>query len=237
MERDPGEDRRPWKCGNDSLPKVNSEVRRSDRRDKAGRRAGRKYQDGRDKTRIQAHGRDRGKGCREPLSRHFDRVRRYGCARLRWSNLKSGSKPGFAKWLRNRRRHAAAIFRLEPRQSHEHLRRNADGAAAGKDPDDPPHLHRGAGRVKRSRSHRSRRSHRNRGSATGRRSTCRPRSRSSTTEDKDFRLYKVLAAHGAGQIEFGTFEKDSTELKAAYTSLAELYEATADQADAFSLAG
>ena len=56
-------------------------------------------------------------------------------------------------------------------------------------------------------------------------------------EDKDFRLYKVLAAHGAGQIEFGTFEKDSTELKAAFTSLAELYEATAEQWDAFSLAG
>jgi hypothetical protein len=56
-------------------------------------------------------------------------------------------------------------------------------------------------------------------------------------EEKDFRLYKVLAAHGAGQIEFGTFEKDTTPLKAAYTALAELYEATAEQIDAFSLAG
>ncbi len=56
-------------------------------------------------------------------------------------------------------------------------------------------------------------------------------------EEKDFRLYKVLAAHGAGQIEFGTFDKDTTELKAAYTALAELYEATAEQIDAFSLAG
>lgn len=56
-------------------------------------------------------------------------------------------------------------------------------------------------------------------------------------EDKDFRLYKVLAAHGAGQIEFGTFEKDTTDLKAAFTSLAELYEATADEIDMFSLSG
>ena len=56
-------------------------------------------------------------------------------------------------------------------------------------------------------------------------------------EDKDFRLYKVLAAHGAGQIEFGTFAKDTQELKAAYTALSELYEATAEQIDAFSLAG
>ena len=56
-------------------------------------------------------------------------------------------------------------------------------------------------------------------------------------EDKDFRLYKVLAAHGAGQIEFGTFDKDTLELKAAFTSLAELYEASADEKDMFSLAG
>lgn len=56
-------------------------------------------------------------------------------------------------------------------------------------------------------------------------------------EEKDFRLYKVLAAHGAGQIEFGTFEKDTTDLKAAFTSLAELYEATADEIDMFSLSG
>jgi len=56
-------------------------------------------------------------------------------------------------------------------------------------------------------------------------------------DDKDFRLYKVLAAHGAGQIEFGTFDRDSDGLKAAYTELSELYSATADQLDAFSLAG
>lgn len=56
-------------------------------------------------------------------------------------------------------------------------------------------------------------------------------------EEMDFRLYKVLAAHGAGQIEFGTFERDSLGLRAAFTSLSELYEATAEQKDAFSLAG
>ncbi len=56
-------------------------------------------------------------------------------------------------------------------------------------------------------------------------------------EDKDFRLYKVLAAHGAGQIEFGTFEKDTPGLRAAFNELSALYEATAEQRDAFSLAG
>lgn len=53
----------------------------------------------------------------------------------------------------------------------------------------------------------------------------------------NFRLYKVLAAHGAGQIEFGTFAKDTRELKAAYTELNDLYGSTAQQRDAFSLAG
>jgi len=57
------------------------------------------------------------------------------------------------------------------------------------------------------------------------------------TDEMDFRLYKVLAAHGAGQIEFGTFEKDTKELKAAFADLSELYAATAEQLDAFSLAG
>ena len=56
-------------------------------------------------------------------------------------------------------------------------------------------------------------------------------------EDLDFRLYKVLAAHGAGQIEFGTFNKNTEKLKAAYSELNELYEASAEQLDAFSLAG
>ncbi len=57
------------------------------------------------------------------------------------------------------------------------------------------------------------------------------------TDEMDFRLFKVLAAYGAGQIEFGTFAKDSDELKAAFTDLASIYSGTADQADAFSLAG
>ena len=57
------------------------------------------------------------------------------------------------------------------------------------------------------------------------------------SDEMDFRLYKVLAAHGAGQIEFGTFEKDSKILKAAFASLSELYAATADEIDAFSLGG
>lgn len=56
-------------------------------------------------------------------------------------------------------------------------------------------------------------------------------------DEMDFRLYKVLAAHGAGQIEFGTFERDTDGLKAAFASLSELYGATADEIDAFSLAG
>ncbi len=56
-------------------------------------------------------------------------------------------------------------------------------------------------------------------------------------DDKDFRLYKVLAAHGAGQIEFGTFARDTVELRAAYTELTELYSMTAEERDAFSLDG
>ena len=57
------------------------------------------------------------------------------------------------------------------------------------------------------------------------------------TDEMDFRLYKVLAAHGAGQIEFGTYARDTGELKAAYSQLSDLYTATIDQTDAFSLAG
>jgi len=57
------------------------------------------------------------------------------------------------------------------------------------------------------------------------------------TDEMDFRLYKVLAAYGAGQIEFGTFDRDTVELKAAFTDLASLYSASAEAADAFSLAG
>ncbi|MBK8465335.1 MAG: VWA domain-containing protein [Chloracidobacterium sp.] len=56
-------------------------------------------------------------------------------------------------------------------------------------------------------------------------------------DEMDFRLYKVLAAHGAGQIEFGTFERDTKDLKAAFAELSEFYSATADELDAFSLGG
>ncbi len=55
--------------------------------------------------------------------------------------------------------------------------------------------------------------------------------------EMDFRLYKVLAAHGAGQIEFGTFDRDTAGLKAAFTELSEIYSASATERDAFSLAG
>lgn len=56
-------------------------------------------------------------------------------------------------------------------------------------------------------------------------------------DELDFRLYKVLSAHAAGQIEFGTYDKDTKNLKAAFAELTALYEATAEQTDAFSLAG
>lgn len=56
-------------------------------------------------------------------------------------------------------------------------------------------------------------------------------------EAENFRLFKVLSAYGAGQIEFGTFEKDTPGLKAVFKELSALYEATADEIDAFSLSG
>jgi nitric oxide reductase activation protein len=56
-------------------------------------------------------------------------------------------------------------------------------------------------------------------------------------DEKDFRLYKVLAAHAAGQIEFGTYEKSTPGLKAAFSELSFLYEATAEELDSFSLDG
>ncbi len=43
-------------------------------------------------------------------------------------------------------------------------------------------------------------------------------------EELDFRLYKVLAAHAAGQIEFCTYERGTDDLRAAYASLRELYD-------------
>src|SRR5205807_8800754 len=57
-------------------------------------------------------------------------------------------------------------------------------------------------------------------------------------EQQNFRLYKVLAAHAAGQIEFGTHERDTSDLRAAYESLAELYAPElADAFDSFALDG
>ncbi|HEX8706792.1 MAG TPA: VWA domain-containing protein [Pyrinomonadaceae bacterium] len=57
-------------------------------------------------------------------------------------------------------------------------------------------------------------------------------------EHLDFRLYKVLAAHAAGQIEFGTHERDTSDLHAAHASIAELYAPeNADALDAFALDG
>jgi len=53
-------------------------------------------------------------------------------------------------------------------------------------------------------------------------------------EELDFRLYKVLAAHAAGQIEFGTYEQDTDDLSAAYVSLSEIYDpAKQDERAAF----
>lgn len=51
-------------------------------------------------------------------------------------------------------------------------------------------------------------------------------------EELDFRLYKVLAAHGAGQIEFGTYARGAM-LGAAHTAIRANYDA--DVRDAFSV--
>jgi nitric oxide reductase NorD protein len=57
-------------------------------------------------------------------------------------------------------------------------------------------------------------------------------------EELDFRLYKVLAAHAAGQIEFETYARDTDELGAAYATLSEFYDpANQDARDAFALEG
>jgi len=54
----------------------------------------------------------------------------------------------------------------------------------------------------------------------------------------DFRLYKVLAAHAAGQIEFETYVRDTRDLRAAYRALAELYDPkNEDERDRFALDG
>jgi len=55
-------------------------------------------------------------------------------------------------------------------------------------------------------------------------------------EDLDFRLYKVLAAHAAGQIEFGTYERGGM-LPVARSAIAARYsEQNVDALDAFSIA-
>jgi nitric oxide reductase NorD protein len=55
-------------------------------------------------------------------------------------------------------------------------------------------------------------------------------------EELDFRLYKVLAAHAAGQIEFGTYARNTDDLRAAYAALAELYDpVNRDAQDSFSI--
>ncbi|MBA3354406.1 MAG: hypothetical protein H0U18_00395 [Pyrinomonadaceae bacterium] len=57
-------------------------------------------------------------------------------------------------------------------------------------------------------------------------------------DDLDFRLYKALAAHAAGQIEFGTQECDAVGLSAAYSAIAETYDpANVNARDAFALDG
>ncbi|MGI9166718.1 MAG: nitric oxide reductase activation protein NorD [Pyrinomonadaceae bacterium] len=57
-------------------------------------------------------------------------------------------------------------------------------------------------------------------------------------DDLDFRLYKVLAAHAAGQIEFATHEPDTTEIRAAYSAIAEIYDpSNVDLRDGFALDG
>jgi len=55
-------------------------------------------------------------------------------------------------------------------------------------------------------------------------------------DELDFRLYKVLAAHAAGQIEFGTYERDTPELRAAYLELNEILDPSNSVArDAFAV--
>ncbi len=54
----------------------------------------------------------------------------------------------------------------------------------------------------------------------------------------DFRLYKVLAAHAAGQIEFGTYERDTPGLQAAFAEISAVYDPeNAGERDAFALDG
>ena len=56
-------------------------------------------------------------------------------------------------------------------------------------------------------------------------------------DDLDFRLYKVLSAHAAGQIEFGTHETGSSEIQAAFTAIREKYNPeNVNARDAFAIA-
>jgi nitric oxide reductase NorD protein len=56
-------------------------------------------------------------------------------------------------------------------------------------------------------------------------------------DELDFQLYKVLAAHGAGQIEFGTYDVDTVPLRAAYSAVSEEHDRNAVEArDAFAVA-
>ncbi len=56
-------------------------------------------------------------------------------------------------------------------------------------------------------------------------------------DELDFCLYKVLAAHAAGQIEFGTYERGTVELRAAYATLSEILDPENSAArDAFAVA-
>lgn len=56
-------------------------------------------------------------------------------------------------------------------------------------------------------------------------------------DELDFCLYKVLAAHAAGQIEFGTYERGTAELRAAYATIGENFDQENDVArDAFAVA-
>ena len=55
-------------------------------------------------------------------------------------------------------------------------------------------------------------------------------------EDLDFRLYKVLAAHAAGQIEFGTYERGGV-LSVAHAAISDRYsKGNVDALDAFAIA-
>ena len=55
-------------------------------------------------------------------------------------------------------------------------------------------------------------------------------------EDLDFKLYKVLAAHAAGQIEFGTYERGGL-LRAAHAAVRDAYsKENVDALDAFAIA-